>query len=271
MPNNRIALVTGASRGIGEATALEFAANGYDLAITSIDADDLKRVAERMRCGGVKIFALAGDLADLAFAQSFVQRAADELGEPHVLVNNAAWREMVTMREISVESWDKTLRVCLTAPAFLARWAAQRMEPLKRGVIINISSIMSGHASGLAPAYVAAKGAIDSLTYDLAALYGPSGIRVLSVQPGAVDTAMSADIAPKESKASTDVRQWSEQMISLGRWATVVEIARVIVWLAGDGASYLTGTTIAVDGGWSRQFYPYGLKHALKPDQFPSE
>jgi NAD(P)-dependent dehydrogenase (short-subunit alcohol dehydrogenase family) len=269
MPEKRVALVTGASAGIGRATALEFAANGYDIGVTALEDQALNGVADQLRAKGARVLARPGDLADLRFAQSFVQGAATELGAPHVLVNNAAWRELVTMREISADSWERTLRVCVTAPAFMARWVAEQMEPLHRGAIINVSSIMSGHANGLAPAYVASKGAIDSLTYDLAALYGPSGIRVLSVRPGAVDTAMSADIAPKESKESADLRQWSEQMISLRRWAQPQEIARAIVWLAGDEASYITGTSIVLDGGWSRQLYPYGLKNTLRPTQFP--
>ncbi len=270
MPEKRVALITGAPTGIGRATAFEFAANGYDLGITAFEAESLNNVAEQLRAKGATVLARPGDLADLRFAQSFVEAAAAELGAPHVLVNNAAWRELVTMREISTDSWERTLRVCVTAPAFMARWAAEQMEPLRRGVIINVSSIMSGQAHGFAPAYVASKGAIDSLTYDLAALYGPSGIRVLSVQPGAVDTAMSADIAPQDSQPAADLRQWTEQMISLRRWAQPQEIARAIVWLAGDEASYITGTSIALDGGWSRQLYPYGLKTALRPGQFPN-
>jgi len=270
MPGKPVALVTGAARGIGQATAAEFAARGYDVGITDIDAAALAAAADSLRQHGASVFAVAGDLADLAFAESFIVQAAEALGVPDVLVNNAAWRELVTMREISPQSWDRTIRICLTAPAFLARWAAARMEPRRRGTIINVSSIMSAHASGLAPAYVAAKGGMDSLTYDLAALFGPSGIRVLAVNPGAVDTQLSAEMAKQpQSSADAGVREWSEQMISLRRWAGAEEIARCIAWLAGDEASYLTGTTIVVDGGWSRQFYPYGLKHAMRPREFP--
>lgn len=270
MPDKRVALVTGAARGIGEATAAEFARRGYDVGITDLDAAALSSVSDKLRRSGANVFFVAGDLADLAFAESFVANATDALGVPDVLVNNAAWRELVTMREISQESWERTLRICLTAPAFLARWTAERMELRRRGAIINVSSIMSAHASGLAPAYVAAKGALDSLTYDLAALYGPSGIRVLAVNPGAVDTQLSDEMAKQaQPDAADNVRAWSEQMISLRRWAGAEEIARAIAWLAGDEASYLTGTTIVVDGGWSRQFYPYGLKHAMRPQQFP--
>ena len=109
------------------------------------------------------------------------------------------------MREITLESWEKkTLRVCLTAPAFMARWAAEHMEPRRSGVIINISSIMSWQAAGIAPAYIACKGAIDSLTYELASLYGPSGIRVVAINPGAIDTEMSRDYRDDSGQSVTD-------------------------------------------------------------------
>jgi 3-oxoacyl-[acyl-carrier protein] reductase len=175
------------------------------------------------------------------------------------------------MRQITLESWEKTLRICLTAPAFLARAAAQNMETRKSGVIINISSLMSRRATGIAPAYVAAKGGVDALTYDLAALYGPAGIRVVAVNPGAVDTAMSNDSSAATDQAGFEkrMRDWSEEMIALRRWATPDEIARAIAAIASDDASYLTGTTVTIDGGWSHQFHPYGLKQEQHPDQFP--
>jgi 3-oxoacyl-[acyl-carrier protein] reductase len=270
MPDRRVALVTGASRGIGRATALQFAATGYDVAITALEEDDLNRTAAEIGQHGAKVLAVAGDLSDLGFAESMVQQVAATLGAPHALVNNAAWREIKSMREISLDSWEKTLRVCITAPAFLSRWVAETMEPLGRGAIVNISSIMAATGYGLAPAYVAAKGALDALTYELAALYGPAGIRVLSVRPGAVDTLMSQEVAiAGEQSSERTIREWSEEMISLRRWASAEEIARTIVWLAGEEASYLTGTTITVDGGWSRQLYPHHLKHSLRPGQFP--
>jgi NAD(P)-dependent dehydrogenase (short-subunit alcohol dehydrogenase family) len=267
MPEPRVALITGASRGIGEATALAFAEKGYNVAITATDAATLQAVADKIRSHGGKVVAFAGDLADLQFAESFVTQSVKSLGEPDVLVNNAAWRELVSMREISLESWEKTLRICLTTPAFLARWVASRMEPLRRGVIINVSSIMSQHPFGLAPAYIAAKGAMDALTYDLAALYGPSSIRVIAVNPGAIDTALSANLSAKPDEASA-VREFSEEMISLRRWGKPEEIARTIVWLSGDDAAYITGTTIVADGGWSHQLYPVGLKRGMRPGQF---
>lgn len=265
MSDRPVALITGAAGGIGSATALEFARRGYDLAVT--DLHPLDDLTSKARPLGARVFAATGDLADLAFAEQFVHDAAAAMGHIDVLVNNAAWRELLTMREITPQSWDKTIRVCLTAPAFLARWAATHMEPRRRGVIINVSSIMANQSWGMAPAYIAAKGGLDALTRDLAALYGPSGIRVLSINPGAIDTNLI--VTALDSPVGARTREWTEQMISLRRWAVPAEIARAIAMLASDDASYLTGASIVVDGGWSHQSYPYDLKRAIRPDQFP--
>src|SRR5581483_4657180 len=115
----------------------------------------------------------------------------------------------------------------------LARWAAEHMEPRRSGVIINISSIMSWQAAGIAPAYIACKGAIDSLTYELASLYGPSGIRVVAINPGAIDTEMSRDYRDDSGQSVTDeIRAFSEDMIMARRWGKPEEIARVIAFVA---------------------------------------
>jgi len=265
----RVALVTGASRGIGAATAVEFARRGYEVALVGRTTSDLELVASNVRNSGGKSLVLAGDLADLAFAESTVRRTVEEFGKVDVLVNNAAWRELGTMRRITLESWEKTLRVCLTAPAFLARWAAEYMEPRRSGVIINISSVMSQQAAGIAPAYIAAKGAIDSLTYELASLYGPVGIRVVTVNPGAIDTEMSRDYRDDSGKSVTDeLRAYSDDMIMLGRWGVPEEIATVIAFLASDDASYIQGTTITVDGGWRHQHMPLSHKQKQYPQDF---
>ncbi|MFH1919476.1 MAG: SDR family oxidoreductase [Planctomycetota bacterium] len=264
-----MALVTGASRGIGAATAEEFARRGYRVSIVARGADALGDVADRIRAGGGETLVCPGDLSDLEFAESAVRRTVDRWRRLDVLVNNAAWRELVTMRKISLESWEKTLRVCLTAPAFLARWAAEAMEPRGRGVIVNVSSIMSSRAGGIGPAYVAAKGALDSLTYELASLYGPSGVRVVAVNPGAIDTDMSGDCAdPKGESLTGRLREWSEDHTPLRRWGTPEEVARVIAFLASDDARYVTGTTIAVDGGWLSNHFPHSFRRQIDPEEF---
>jgi NAD(P)-dependent dehydrogenase (short-subunit alcohol dehydrogenase family) len=268
-----VALVTGASRGIGAATAREFARRGYDVTISARGEDGLGETAAAVEAAGGNGLALAGDLAepgDLEFARSLVDRTVERFGRIDVVVNNAAWREMATLRTIGLDSWERTIRIGLTVPAFLSRWAAEHMERAGRGgVIVNVSSIQSKRAAGFAPAYVAAKGGLDALTGDLAALYGPSGIRAVAINPGPIDTEMNADyFDPSGDSLKAQTNALVEDMVPLRRSGRPEEIARAIAWLASDEASYLTGTTVVVDGGWSTQHSPYSLKRLMFPGEF---
>lgn len=266
MNDRPVALVTGAAGGIGQATVREFLRLDYDVAMIDRESADFSRFVGSLPAERVQ--SIAGDLANLAFAQSAVRAVQNKWGRIDVLVNNAAWREIVTLQEITLESWEQTLRVCLTAPAFLARWAAEGMIARGRGVIINVSSIQSSKADGISPAYVAAKGGLNALTYELAVLYGRHGIRALAINPGAVDTALSQHFVDDPNHPHASLRRASEDAIPLGRWAQPEEIARVIALISDDSASYLTGTTIVVDGGWTHNANSYRVKQILKPGQF---
>jgi 3-oxoacyl-[acyl-carrier protein] reductase len=269
-----VALITGAARGIGRETAFEFARRGYNLSLMDVLDKELAATAEDAAAMGAECLPSVCNLEDLDRARDCLRQTIERFSRLDVLVNNAAWRELKTMREISVESWERTLKICLTAPAFLARWAAEAMEPAQRGVIINICSIMSQRGGGMAPAYVAAKGGIDSLTFELAALYGRSGIRVVALSPGAIDTDLSGDYpegeepAGEEEAVDAKLRRWSADEIPLGRWGQPEEIARVIAMLASDEASYITGTNVTVDGGWSHSHFPRSLLRQMNPEQF---
>lgn len=256
MSQTRVALVTGASGGIGLATATSLARAGYTLAVTAPTATELDVASRALPPGTV---AIAGDLGDLEFVASLAATVRERLGRIDLLVNNAAWRELRTMREVTMTSWERTLRICLTAPAFLARDVAAAMSP--GGVIVNVSSVMADRGFGVATAYVAAKAGLDAMTRDLAVLYGSAGVRVIGLAPGAVDTVMSADYA--EDEATRQMRSFSEQMIPAGRWARPDEVAAAIVALSSDAMSYLNGTTILLDGGWSANLYPRELRERL--------
>lgn len=263
---DRVALVTGASAGIGTAIAEEFAHRNYAVGIVGRDATRLDEVRRRIEAAGGRVLALAGDLGDLGFAESVVRKVVAAFGRLDVLVNNAAARELKTMREMTPAEWDRTIRVCLTSPAFMARWAAEEMEKQGGGVIVNVGSMMSRQAHGVSAAYVSCKGAMESLTYDLAALYGPVGIRVVTIAPGAIDTAMSSTLtnAPTADRQSGDpIRVFSESMAMLGRWGRTEEVAKAVAWIASDEASYLTGTTLVLDGGWSRMHMPPAVTQAI--------
>jgi 3-oxoacyl-[acyl-carrier protein] reductase len=268
----RVALVTGASAGIGTAVAEEFAHRGYAVGIVGRDAARLDEVRRRMESSGGRVLALCGDLGDLDFAESAVRKVAAEFGRLDVLVNNAAARELRTMREMTPAEWDRTIRVCLTSPAFMARWAAEEMERHGGGVIVNVGSMMSRQAHGVSAAYVSCKGAMETLTYDLAALYGPVGIRVVTIAPGAIDTAMSRNLTASEPAggvATDPIREFTESMAMLGRWGRTDEVAKAVAWIASDEASYLTGTTIVLDGGWSRMHMPPAITQAILKNAAP--
>jgi len=259
-------LITGAAGGVGAATAQELARRGYDIAITDTDEASLQKTREAIHQidPSIKVLLLPGDLCDLDFVQGLAKSTFDHFGRIDVLINNAAWRELVTMRNISVESWEKTIRVMLTAPAFLARECAVFMEQAKRGLIINISSIQSRQTSSFATPYAVAKAGLETLTFDLAGLYGAAGIRVVALALGAVDTELSQDY----NDDSDGMRAASEDVIALGRWTNAAEAARTIVWLASEDASYITGTVITADGGWQHQHMGRSAKRKMFPDEF---
>jgi NAD(P)-dependent dehydrogenase (short-subunit alcohol dehydrogenase family) len=264
-----VAILTGAGGGIGSVTALELAKNGYDLLLSDQNAQTLQTAAEAARREGAKVVERAGDLADLDFVHSLTESAVADLGRIDALVNNAGLSKQATMRTITPELWDKILRVNVTAPAFLSRWAAEDMAKRKKGAIVNISSIQSTMVAGYSPAYIASKGALNSLTYELAVLYGPAGIRVVAVEPGGIQTKMSKGfVDPGGKDVTSKIHAWATDVNPLGRSGRPQEIANAVVWLLSDAASYVNGTTLRVDGGVSHQWIPYSIKRMMHPEEF---
>jgi len=140
MNSNKVAIITGESKGIGRSTALKFAANNYNIAIVGRNREELDQLKfEIEQRYGSEVLFFAGDLASEEFLRQIVADTVRKWSRIDVLINNAAWRTIETMRTISLENWEKTIRICLTAPAFLAKYAAAVMEELNiGGVIVNI-------------------------------------------------------------------------------------------------------------------------------------
>jgi NAD(P)-dependent dehydrogenase (short-subunit alcohol dehydrogenase family) len=261
-----VAIVTGAARGIGAATARELASCGHRLVLVDILAAELSALAAELQAEGAEVLPIVGDLATIEFCRAIVEQAIAQFSRLDLLVNNAACRKVETMRETNLADWDRTLRICLTAPAFLARFAAEVMQPARRGVIVNITTIRASFNDGTAAAYVAAKGGLEALTSELATLYGPQGIRVVSLAPGAIDTDLSGDLAASE--VMRDVVADCIDHTPLARFGTPQEIARTVCWLASDAASFISGATIVADGGLSHNHYGLALKRRMKPEEF---
>lgn len=265
-----VVLITGAAGGIGNATAVKFAENGFIPVLIDINEAGLRSVSDSLVGIAKDFLIMHGDLQDEQFLSKIISVTIEKYGRIDVLVNNAAWRSIGTMRSISVDDWEKTIRINLTAPAFLAKYTAETMESRALpGVIVNVSSIMSRRSGGYAPAYIACKGGIESLTYELAALYGPSRIRVVSVAPGNVDTPMSNDyVNHSDENISNDLVGEMELNTPLLRSALASEIANTIFWISSSEAAFITGTTVDVDGGFSRNFNSYTNKKRLNSGEF---
>jgi NAD(P)-dependent dehydrogenase (short-subunit alcohol dehydrogenase family) len=240
----RTALVTGASRGIGAATARALDRAGARVALVSRDIDALTLVANALQHDPV---VLVADLADANAATAVATRALSEMGHVDVLVNNAAVAARLATQDLSADLIDNLLAVNVRAPLLLISALIPSMTKRATGSIINLSSISSLLGTPRRSAYAASKGALDAATRSLAMELGPAGIRVNAVAPGVVDTALWA-----KNKAVAGVVEGVEALTPLRRWATPDDVADVIVFLASDGARFVTGETIAVDGGMAR-------------------
>lgn len=267
---NKVAIITGASRGIGRQTALAFAGAGYNIVIVATSLNELNKLGTEINNLYKQEYLICcGDLSDSNFLNSIADTTIEKFGRIDVLVNNAAWRTIETMRSIDLNTWERTLKICITAPAFLAKTCAATMEERNiKGVIINISSVMSQKAGGTSPAYIASKGAIESLTKELAVTYGRSGIRVICIRPGFIDTEMSNDYTG-ESGDNISLQMAKELLdsIPVNQPGTPADIAKAILWLSSSQASYITGCEITIDGGLSQNFNSYSIKNL----QFPKE
>jgi NAD(P)-dependent dehydrogenase (short-subunit alcohol dehydrogenase family) len=241
----RAALVTGASRGIGAAIARALDAAGARVALAARDRAALDTVAAQLSRDPV---VLVADLADADAPAALAAAAEEALGGPvDVLVNNAALGARVPLAELDAELIDRLHAVNVRAPLLLVKALVPGMIARGGGCIVSLSSVSGVVGTPHRNAYAATKGAVDAMTRSLAIELGSHGIRVNSVAPGVVDTDMWA-----RNKAVPGVVEAVDAMTPLGRWAQPEDVADVVVFLAGDGARFVTGETICADGGMAR-------------------
>ncbi len=248
--DGRTAIVTGASRGIGAAIARALDRAGARVVLAARDQEALGAVAEDMHNGPV---ILPVDLADPDAPARLAAEARNRVGAIDVLVNNAALAARTPTEELDAELIDRLYAVNVRAPLLLIAALVPSMVARGRGAIINISSGSAVVGTPRRAAYAATKGAIDAATRSLAIELGPHGIRVNSVAPGVVDTEMWS-----RNKAIPGVIEEIEALTPLRRWATPDDIADVVAFLASDGARFVTGETVCVDGGLARTTDLYG-------------
>jgi NAD(P)-dependent dehydrogenase (short-subunit alcohol dehydrogenase family) len=247
---DRTAVVTGASRGIGAAIASALDAAGAQVALVARSADDLAAVAAGLEHEPVVI---AIDLAEPDAPTTVAAAALAALGRVDVLVNNAALGVRTDSTELDGSMIDRIHQLNVRNLLLLTTALIPQMVEQGRGSVVNVSSVSSQVGTPRRSAYAASKGAVDALTRSLAMEYGPHGIRFNTVAPGVIVTSMW-----ERNRAVPGVIEQIEAQIALRRWGLPDDVADVVVFLASDAARYVTAQTIEVDGGMASTLDLYG-------------
>ena len=242
MADSKVALVTGAARGIGLATAKRFLADGWRVALLDIDAGNLEKTMAALALPEITL-GLPADVADDAQVASALAKVAARFGRLDALVNNAGIAVFTNALTTPPKHWRRVLDVNLTGP-FLMTCASAPLLAKQGGAIVNVTSISGLRASTLRVAYGTSKAGLAHLTKQLAVELASSGIRVNAVAPGPVDTAMAKAVQ------SPAIRKDDHDAIPLARYGLEEELAEAIFFLCSDRASYITGQELAVDGGF---------------------
>ena len=244
---NKVAIVTGGGRGNGRAIALGFAREGAHVVIADINQETAETVAQEIRDLDRQALALWVDVTDRASVEKVVEQAWTELGRVDILVNNAGVIGRVPFLEVSEEEWDKVLDINLKGVFLCSQVVAKRMaEAGSGGVIINITSIMTERTTSTTVPYCASKGGVRTLTKGMAVALAPHNIRVVAISPCIIWTDMSNALLSDPS-----IRENILRRIPLNRIAKPEVLVGAAVFLASDEASYVTGSTVSIDGGMS--------------------
>jgi glucose 1-dehydrogenase len=251
----KVAIVTGAAQGIGEACAVRLAREGAKVALCDVNAEAVQRAVQAIEAGGATAIAVPGDVASPADVANAVAATLKAFGGIDVLVNNAGVVDDAPFLDLSTEEFDRVLGINLRGAFLMGQAVARQMVEQAKGkardkngaapgAIVNMSSINERFALPDHVAYSISKGGISQLTKAMAIALAPLGIRVNAVGPGTIDTPLLAGVIKDEGFRAKVLSR-----TPMGRFGRPEEIAAIVAWLASEEASYVTGTTLFADGG----------------------
>ena len=238
----RIAIVTGAARGIGQAIAVKLASEGADLALCDVEKDCLTETAGLVAAKGRRVECFAVDVSNGAAVQAAVDQVAEKFGKIDILVNNAGITRDTLLIRMSEEDWDKVLQVNLKGAFLFTKAVARPMMKQRSGAIVNVASIIGLIGNAGQCNYAASKAGLIALTKSVAKELAARNIRANAVAPGFIKTKMT-------EKLTEDIQKKMLEAIPLGRFGLPEDVANVVLFLASDAASYVTGQVLTVCGG----------------------
>ena len=241
--DGRVALVTGAGRGIGEGIAVGLAEAGADLALVARTRSDLERVAEEIRTLGRRALVVPCDVADVTAIPATVQKVVEAYGQIDILVNCAGLQRRMTVLEATVEGWEQVINTNLRSVYFTTQAVGSVMVERRRGKVINIASMTAYRGFHMISPYGISKAGIANFTKYLAVEWAPYNIQANAVAPGWITT-------PMTSQMGADRIRWVCEHVPQGKFGTPRDVAGLVVFLASPAADYITGQTIPVDGGF---------------------
>ncbi len=244
----KVAIITGARRGMGRTHALKLAQEGVKVVVSDVSQEDCQKVVDEIEKEGGEGLALKCDVAKKEEVDKMFVRVVKKFGKVDILVNNAGIAQFKPFLELTEEEWDRTLDINLKGYFLCAQAAAKEMAKQKSGVIVNIASVAMGQQGVGFPNlahYCASKGGITAMTEVLALELAPLGIRVNVVAPGMIETPM-IDPIKQDSKAMEGLMA----RVPLKRVGKPEEVSSLVLFLASDASSYMTGSAVVIDGGW---------------------
>ncbi len=240
----RVAIVTGASRGLGAGMAIGLAEAGADLVVVASSAR-LQETVDKIKALGRRCIGVQADLIDTKVIPQIIDATLAEYGRLDILINCAGIIRRAPAIEFSEQDWDDVIQINQKAVFFLCQAAAKEMLKQKKGKIINVASLLSFQGGIIVPSYAASKSAVAGLTKAFANEWAPLGINVNAIAPGYMATEMTEALQKSAERAPAILAR-----IPAGRWGTPEDMKGLAVFLASDAAEYVQGQVIAVDGGW---------------------